>query len=90
MNIDPIKRHRGPTLLSDVHAHKLEDRVPVFCNEHGQPIGPTEKACDEFSKFLGTVAHEHSWAPLIHTDWRKVPNKDKMWEYVNVIIYLLS
>ena len=63
LNIDPVKRHRGPTLLSDVHAHKFEDHVPVLCNEHGQagqPIGPIEKAYDEFSKFLGTIAHEHS------------------------------
>ncbi|KAJ8429975.1 hypothetical protein Cgig2_029601 [Carnegiea gigantea] len=73
----------GPTLLSDVHARKLEDRVPIFFNEHGHPIGPTEKACDEFSKFLGTIAHEHLWAPLIYTNWHKVPDKDKMWGYVN-------
>ncbi|KAJ8436967.1 hypothetical protein Cgig2_018914 [Carnegiea gigantea] len=47
-------------LLSEVHAHKLEDHVPIFFNEHGQPIRPTEKACDEF-----------------------IPDKDKMWQYVN-------
>ena len=78
LNIDLVKRHTGPTLLSDVHARKFEDRIPIFCNEHGQSIGPIKKACDEFGKFLGTVAHEHSWAPLIYTDWRKVLDKDKM------------
>ncbi|KAJ8446481.1 hypothetical protein Cgig2_028448 [Carnegiea gigantea] len=83
---DHVKKHRGPTLLFDVHARALEDRVPIFFNEHGQPIGPTEKACDEFSKFLGTIAYEHSWVPLIYTNWHKVPDKDKMWEYVNGII----
>ena len=61
--------------------------MPIFFNEHGQPIGPADQACDEFSKFLGTIAHEHSWAPLIYINWHNVPDKDKMWEYVNVSMY---
>ncbi|KAJ8428842.1 hypothetical protein Cgig2_003390 [Carnegiea gigantea] len=59
-------------LLSDVHGCKVEDHVLMFFNELGQPIGPIEKACDEFSKFLGTIAHVYSWTPLIYTNWDKV------------------
>jgi len=51
MNMDPVKKHRGPILLSDAQARKFKDHVPIFSNEYGQPIGPIEKACDEFNKF---------------------------------------
>ncbi|KAH9604374.1 hypothetical protein KSS87_019263 [Heliosperma pusillum] len=30
----------------------------------------------------GTIARDYSYAPLIIDNWRKVPNKDKIWEYV--------
>lgn len=69
--------------MFDVHARKWEDRVTIYCNDKGQPVGP-EKAKDELSLFLGTIARDHTWAPLTYTDWHQVPNKDKMWEYVNV------
>ena len=60
MNIDPVKKHKGPTLMSEVHARKFEDRVPIFCNEHGQPIGPTEKACSTNSwELLLMNTHGH-------------------------------
>ncbi|KAJ8421379.1 hypothetical protein Cgig2_001121 [Carnegiea gigantea] len=78
LNVDEehaSKNHRGPTLLYNVHARKLENHVPIFLNEHGQPVEPTDK-------FLGTIAHEHLWEPLIYINWHKVPNRDKMWEFV--------
>ncbi|KAJ8426874.1 hypothetical protein Cgig2_033795 [Carnegiea gigantea] len=61
----------------------MEDRVVVLFNDKGQPIGPTDKVVNEFSKFLGTIAHDHTWAPLIYTNWSEVPHKDEMWGYVN-------
>ncbi|KAJ8446480.1 hypothetical protein Cgig2_028447 [Carnegiea gigantea] len=81
-----MKNLQRTNVLSDVHARTLEDRVPIFFNEHGQPIGPIEKAYDEFSKFLGTIAHEHSWVPLIYTNWHKVLDKDKMWDIMEMIL----
>ncbi|XP_021718807.1 uncharacterized protein LOC110686496 [Chenopodium quinoa] len=79
----PIKKTRGPTNMFEVHARKWEDRVAIYCNDKGQPIGPS-KAKDELSLFLGTIVRDQNWAPLIYTDWHKVPNKDKIWEYVQV------
>ncbi|KAJ8430358.1 hypothetical protein Cgig2_005404 [Carnegiea gigantea] len=61
----------------------MEDRVVVVFNDKGQPIGPTDKVVNEFSKFLGTIAHGYTWAPLIYTNWSKVPHKDEMWGYIN-------
>ncbi|KAJ8436297.1 hypothetical protein Cgig2_017434 [Carnegiea gigantea] len=80
---EPVKKRRGPTMLFEVHARKMEDRVVVLFNDKGQPIGPTDKVVNEFSKFLGTIAHDYTWAPLIYTNWSKVPHKDEMWGYVN-------
>ncbi|KAL8209554.1 hypothetical protein R6Q57_006286, partial [Mikania cordata] len=37
-----------------------------------------------FSRFLGTIARNHSYAPLIRSSWHKVTHKDKIWEYVLV------
>ncbi|XP_056695462.1 uncharacterized protein [Spinacia oleracea] len=72
---------RGPTNMFEVHARKLEARVLIYCNDKGQPIGP-EKDRKELTRFLGTIAHDYNWAPLTDTNWQKVLNKDKIWEYV--------
>ncbi|XP_021760768.1 uncharacterized protein LOC110725609 isoform X1 [Chenopodium quinoa] len=78
----PKKKGRGPSNLFDVHARKWEDRVTIYCNDKGQPIG-LEKARKELTRFLGTIAHDYNWAPLTYTNWKKVPNKEKIWEFVN-------
>ncbi|XP_056697857.1 uncharacterized protein [Spinacia oleracea] len=75
------KKGRGPTNMFDVHARKFEARVPIYCNDKGQPRGP-EKHRKELTRFLGTIARDYDWAPLTYTNWQKVPNKDKVWEYV--------
>ncbi|KAL2902668.1 Phosphoribosylformylglycinamidine synthase subunit PurL [Bienertia sinuspersici] len=68
--------------MFEVHARKFEDRVAIYCNDKGQPIGP-KKARNELTRFLGTIAHDYDWAPLTYTNWQEVPDKDKIWEYVN-------
>uniref|UniRef100_A0A803NA32 Transposase n=1 Tax=Chenopodium quinoa TaxID=63459 RepID=A0A803NA32_CHEQI len=78
----PKKKGRGPSNLFDVHARKWEDRVTIYCNDKGQPIGP-EKARKELTRFLGTIAHDYNWAPLTYTNWKKVPKKEKICEFVN-------
>ncbi|KAL8211072.1 hypothetical protein R6Q57_005509 [Mikania cordata] len=81
----PESKKRGPTMLHVVHTRKVDDREIIICNEFGQPIGPMTNEKDvvgRFSRFLGTVAYIHSYAPLIHSSWHKVPHKDKIWKYV--------
>ncbi|KAL2929753.1 putative cysteine-rich repeat secretory protein 31 [Bienertia sinuspersici] len=67
--------------MFEVHARKFEDRVAIYCNDKGQPIGP-KKARNELTRFVGTIAYDYNWAPLTYTNWQKVPDKDKIWEYV--------
>ncbi|KAJ0578411.1 putative transposase, Ptta/En/Spm, plant [Helianthus annuus] len=76
---------RGPTMLHLVHTRKVNEREVIICNEFGQPVGPATKEKDivgKFSRFLGTIARNHSYAPLTYSSWHKVPHKDKIWEYV--------
>ncbi|KAD5802724.1 hypothetical protein E3N88_14084 [Mikania micrantha] len=78
-------KKRGPTMLHLVHTRKVDDREVIICNEFGQPVGPVTKEKDvvgRFSRFLGTIARNHSYAPLIYNSWHKVPHKYKIWEYV--------
>ncbi|KAF5788962.1 hypothetical protein HanXRQr2_Chr09g0365291 [Helianthus annuus] len=78
---------RGPTMLHLVHTRKVNEREVIICNEFGQPVGPATKEKDivgKFSRFLGTIARNHSYAPLTYSSWHKVPHKDKIWEYVLV------
>lgn len=80
---------RGPTMLHHVHTRPLDKRKTIILNELGQPIGPITEQDDtvaEFARFLGTMARDYSSAPLTYKSWRKVPNKEKMWEYVLVSI----
>ncbi|KAH9603542.1 hypothetical protein KSS87_015574, partial [Heliosperma pusillum] len=79
------EKTRGPTMLHDVHMRPYKKRKAIFLNEFGQPIGPiTEKedTVSEFSLFLGTIARDYGYAPLVYNTWRKMPNKEKMWDYV--------
>ncbi|KAL8252191.1 hypothetical protein R6Q59_035884 [Mikania micrantha] len=79
----PESKKRGPTMLHVVHTRKVDDREVIICNEFGQPVGPVTNEKDvveRFSRFLGTIARNHSYAPLIHSSWHKVPHKDKIWE----------
>ncbi|KAL2934987.1 Protein phosphatase PP2A regulatory subunit A [Bienertia sinuspersici] len=68
--------------MFEVRARKFEDGVAIYCNDKGQAIGP-KKTRNELTRFLGTIAHDYNWAPLTYTNWQKVPDKDKIWEYVN-------
>ncbi|KAL4574316.1 hypothetical protein LXL04_021145 [Taraxacum kok-saghyz] len=77
-------KKRGSTMLHDVHTRNAKQREVIICNEYGQPVGPvTEKdVVGKFSRFLGTLARTHSYAPLTCASWHKVPHKDKIWEYI--------
>ncbi|KAL4573773.1 hypothetical protein LXL04_020590 [Taraxacum kok-saghyz] len=77
-------KKRGPTMLHDVHTRNAKQREVIICNEFGQPVGPVTEndVVGKFSRFLGTIARTHSYAPLTCASWHKVPHKDKIWEYV--------
>ncbi|KAL8244037.1 hypothetical protein R6Q59_010295 [Mikania micrantha] len=78
-------KKRGPTMLHLVHTRKVDDHEVIICNEFGQSVGPVTKEKDvvgRFSRFLGTIARNHSYATLIYNSWHKVPHKYKIWEYV--------
>ncbi|KAL2894198.1 Guanosine-5'-triphosphate 3'-diphosphate pyrophosphatase [Bienertia sinuspersici] len=77
-----IKKHRGPTKKTDIHARTLEERTPIILNCYGQPIGPTQKDVKDLSRFLGTIARTTEFAPLNYVDWPSVPTHDQIWEYV--------
>lgn len=53
--------------MFDVHARTWEQRVPIYCNGLGQPVGP-ENVVKELGKFLGTIARDQTWAPLTYTN----------------------
>lgn len=78
------KRTRGPTMCKDVHGWTLNDRKPIILNEMGQPIGPDNATLRKFSQFSGSLARDSTLAPLNWLDWRYVPDKDKIWDYVKV------
>ena len=58
--VNVVKKHRGPSMLFDVHACKWEDCVAILFNEKNQSIGPTDDDVSEFSKFW------ELWFMVIH------------------------
>lgn len=78
------KKARGKTMCYRIHGRSLEERQEIIFNSEAQPVGPNEKAVSDLSQFLGTVARNSDWCPLIYTNWKAVPNKDDIWKYINV------
>ncbi|GFP87877.1 hypothetical protein PHJA_000931400 [Phtheirospermum japonicum] len=76
------KQTRGLTMCKDVHGWTLNDRKPILLNGNGQPIGPDNVTLRQFTRFYGSVARDPDLAPLNLLDWRHVPNKDNIWDYV--------
>ena len=79
------KRTREMTLCKKIHARKMEDAVEVTF-ERGQAIGPCDKTISDLSLFLGTIARNPTFCPLIYTNWKAIPDdyKTRMLDYVNV------
>ena len=71
--------------MRGVHTWAFEERKPIILNAANQPIGPNDKTMNEFSSFLGTLARNGTLAPLDQVNWRKMPTKDALWDYVLVI-----
>ncbi|GFQ02749.1 hypothetical protein PHJA_002418800 [Phtheirospermum japonicum] len=69
-------------MCKDVHGWTLNDRKPILLNGNGQPIGPYNVTLRQFTRFYGSIARDPDLAPLNFLDWRHVPNKDNIWDYV--------
>ncbi|KAL2923523.1 putative septum site-determining protein MinC, partial [Bienertia sinuspersici] len=41
---------RGPTMCYKVHGRSEKEHLEITVNEHGQPIGPDDATCNEFSE----------------------------------------
>lgn len=78
------KKTRGLTMLKDLQTRQRSERQPIILNEKHQPVGPDEKTLISFSGFLGTIARKPNFAPLNYVNWREMPTKDQIWEFVNV------
>ncbi|XP_057755716.1 uncharacterized protein LOC130974895 [Arachis stenosperma] len=77
-----VKKTRGPTQCLKIHARQLEDREQITLDSEGEAIGPTDEAENNLSKFLGTVARNSDFCPLIYTNWKGIKDKEAIWEYV--------
>ncbi|KAJ8437364.1 hypothetical protein Cgig2_023469 [Carnegiea gigantea] len=77
-----VKKHRGPTMLFDVHASKWEDRVAILFNEKNQPIRPT----NDDSKYTVPPSAEKWVMQSIRDSWRVFKcriKKDHYYKYDN-------
>ncbi|XP_020979517.1 uncharacterized protein LOC110272053 [Arachis ipaensis] len=77
-----VKKTRGPTQCLKIHARQLEDREQITLDSEGEAIGPTDEVVNNLSKFLGTVARNSDFCPLIYTNWKGIKDKEAIWEYV--------
>ncbi|KAJ1378500.1 hypothetical protein SESBI_47782, partial [Sesbania bispinosa] len=74
------KKKRGPTKCLKTHGLRYEDRFPVKLNVLGQPIGHYRAT---LSNYLGTLARNAHFAPLIYTSWKGLKeNWEDMWQTV--------
>ncbi|RYR58453.1 hypothetical protein Ahy_A05g024236 [Arachis hypogaea] len=60
----------------------MEDREEITLDNEGEVIGLTDEAVNNLSKFLGTVARNSDFCPLIYTNWKGIKDKEAIWEYV--------
>ncbi|XP_065877304.1 uncharacterized protein [Euphorbia lathyris] len=74
------RKCRGQTKMDIVHTRRHEERKVIVLNDNFQPVSTDGKSTPELSNFLGTLARYY--VPLDIIDWRKVPDKDNMWEFV--------
>ncbi|KAJ1435169.1 putative transposase, Ptta/En/Spm, plant [Sesbania bispinosa] len=79
------KRTRGPTRCLKIHARSIEERQEVTLDEGGEPIGPNDKVVSDLSYFLGTVARNGNFCPLIYTSFKALTKeeRERIWGYVN-------
>ncbi|KAG6507332.1 hypothetical protein ZIOFF_032674 [Zingiber officinale] len=75
------QKKRGKTVMKDVHALQIGDRLIVKFNERGQPYGEMQPT---LANFVGTIARNGNVLPLSFLDWRKMTKSclDDAWRQV--------
>ncbi|XP_027912731.1 uncharacterized protein LOC114188556 [Vigna unguiculata] len=80
------KRTRGPTQCLAIHGRSMQDRPEVVLDADGEPIGPIDKIVTDLSYFLGTIARNSTFCPLVYTSFKALlkdkDNKAHIWTYV--------
>ncbi|XP_027933320.1 uncharacterized protein LOC114188858 [Vigna unguiculata] len=80
------KRTRGPTQCLAIHGRSMQDRPEVVLDADGEPIGLIDKIVTDLSYFLGTIARNSTFCPLIYTSFKALlkdkDNKAHIWTYV--------
>lgn len=69
-----------------MHSREIEEREEVTLDEFGEFVGPNDKVVNDLCYFLGTIARNASFCPLIYTNFKAFTDKEKedIWEYVTV------
>jgi hypothetical protein len=81
------KKTRGPTQCLKIHGRKLEERVEVIFDDEGEPVGPDAEVLAGLSSFLGTIAKNSAFCPLIYTNFKGIVENDEddeIWGFVQV------
>jgi len=83
-----MKKTRGQTQCLAIHGRYTRERPEVILDIDGEPIAPTDKIVTDLSYFLGTIARNSSFCPLIYTNFKVLlndkDNKACIWAYVMV------
>jgi len=64
------KRTRGPIRCLQIHARNTEDCPTVILDKDGKPIAPNIRVVSNLSYFLGTLARNSDFCPLIYTNFK--------------------
>ena len=80
------KRTRGLTQCLQIHSRDIEDHPEIILDKDGEPIGPSDKMVFDLSYFLGTIARNVDFCPLIYTNFKTLVKdyKERIWNYVQV------
>ena len=66
----------------------MQNRPEVVLDADGEPIGLIDKIVTDLSYFLGTIARNSTFCPLIYTSFKALlkdkDNKAHIWTYVLV------
>jgi len=80
------KRTRGSTQCLQIHSRDIEDHLKIILDKDREPIGLTNKVVSDLSYFLGTIARNADFCPLIYTNFKALVKdyKERIWNYVQV------
>ena len=82
------KKTQGPTQCLAIHGRSTQERPEVILDIDGEPIGPTDKIVTDINYFLGMIARNSTFCPLIYTNFKSLlndkDNKTCIWTDVMV------